>query len=155
MSSKSHVRNAKSVSRAPILPDRIRCIGGQSFAFIPHRFLRDGFLASLSHAERSLYLFHVLAGDRNGVSYYHYDSICSALEILVETYLEARNGLIDKDLMAFDGTRTQVLSLPSSPASSAAKPLKTAEDFEMHDPATVRYLTQSTFSNYPKSGSGS
>lgn len=142
-------------SRVPILPNRIRCIGGQSFAFIEHRFLRDGFFASLSHTERSLYFFFVLVGDRNGVSYYHYDSICSALEILVETYLEARNGLIDKDLIAFDGTRTQVLSLPSSPVLSTAKPLKTAEDFELHDPATVRYLTQGSLSDYPKAGSHS
>jgi hypothetical protein len=142
-------------NRLPILQDRIRCIGGQSFAFIPHRFLRDGFFASLSHTERSLYLFYVLAGDRNGVSYYHYDSICSALEILVDTYLEARNGLIAKDLIAFDGTRTQVLSLPARPVLPTPKPLKTAEDFELHDPATVRYLTQRTFSDRPEAGSDS
>lgn len=140
-------------SRYPILPDRIRCIGGQSFAFIPHRFQRDGFFASLSNTERSLYLFYVLAGDRNGVSFYHYDSICSALEILVDTYLEARNGLIAKNLIAFDGTRTQVLSLPSRPVLSAAKPLKTAEDFELHDPATVRSLTRRSFLDHPKDGS--
>lgn len=56
------------VSRAPIVPDRVRRIGGCSFAFILHRFLRDGFLASLSSDERSLYFFLVLAADRNGIS---------------------------------------------------------------------------------------
>ena len=34
--------------RAPIVPERVRSIGGHSFAFLPHRFLRDGFFASLS-----------------------------------------------------------------------------------------------------------
>ena len=141
----------RSISRVPILPNRIRRIGGQTFAFIPHRFLRDGFFSSLSDTERSLYLFYILAGDRNGVSFYHYDSICSALEILVDTYLEARNRLIDKDLIAFDGTRTQVLSLPASPVPSSPKPLKTPDDFERHDPATVRSLTQRSFLSQPKS----
>lgn len=37
------------------------------------------------------------------MSFYQYDSICSLLEIPLETYLQARNALIDKDLIAFDG----------------------------------------------------
>lgn len=39
----------------------------------PKRLLHDGFFASLTHAERSLYLFLVLTADRNGVSYYDQD----------------------------------------------------------------------------------
>jgi hypothetical protein len=41
--------------------DRIRKITG-GFSFIPHRFLYDGFLASLDQKEILLYLFLVLAG---------------------------------------------------------------------------------------------
>lgn len=123
--------------RTPIRPDRVRRIDG-GFAFIPNRFLHAGFLASLSQAERSLYLFLVVAGDRNGVSYYGYDRICTTLELDLDRYLEARNGLIDKDLIAFDGTRFQVLSLPERPVVSVPKPLTTPEDFEDHDPATIR-----------------
>jgi hypothetical protein len=59
--------------------------------------------------ERSLYLFLVLAGDRNGVSYYGYDRICSTLEITPDRFVAARNALIDMDLLATDGTRMQVL----------------------------------------------
>jgi hypothetical protein len=36
----------------------------------PQPVLHEGFFASLSHAERSLYFCLVLAGDRNGVSFY-------------------------------------------------------------------------------------
>jgi len=104
-----------SVWHSTFLPERLRTIGGQSFAFIPHRFLRDGFLASLTADERSLYLFLVLAADRRGVSFYSYDRICTCLEMILEQYLDARNALIDKDLIAFDGTRFQVLFLPMSP----------------------------------------
>lgn len=102
------------ITRAPLRPERLRHIDG-GFAFIPHRFLREGFFASLTRDEAALYLLLVLVGDRNGVSFYHYDSLCSLLEMLPEDYVEARDRLLDKDLIAFDGTRFQVLSLPNQP----------------------------------------
>lgn len=126
--------------RPPIVVDRVRATDGASFAFLPHRFLRDGFFASLSQDERSLYLFLVLAADRDGVSFYRYDSICGALECQLDAYLEARNGLIDKDLLAFDGTRFQVLSLPARPVWRRARPLNGEADLETHDPATITRL---------------
>jgi hypothetical protein len=127
-----------AVSRAPILPDRIRSIGGQSFAFLPHRFLREGFLCSLSKDEQRLYLFLVMAADRNGLSFYHYDRICAILEMLVDDYVDARDGLLDKDLIAFDGTRFQVLSLPSKPVYRSSHALRAPHALEDQDPATVR-----------------
>jgi hypothetical protein len=110
-----------SVLRAPVRADRVRSIReGQGFAFIPNRFLRDGFFASLESNEQRLYLLLVLAADRRGQSYYHYDSICSLLEVTLDEYVEARNGLLEKDLIAFDGTRFQVLSLPATVTQSRA-----------------------------------
>ena len=94
-----------------LAPDRIRQIEG-SFGFIPHRFLTDGFLAALSQHELLLYLFLVMAADRYGLSFYSCNSICSLLGLTVDQYLKARGGLIAKDLIAFDGTIFQVLSLP-------------------------------------------
>lgn len=130
------------IQRAPILPERVRSIAGQSFAFVPHRFLRQGFFASLRPDELRLYLLLVLAADRNGVSFYHYDAICSLLELPLESYLRARNALIAKDLIAFDGTRFQVLALPEQPLPAAAQPLRRPADFAEHDPATIRSLIQ-------------
>lgn len=128
------------IRRAPICSERVRSIRGQSFAFLPHRFLREGFFATLSSDERGLYFFLVLAADRYGVSFYHYDTICSVLGIPLETYIEARNALIDKDLIAFDGTRFQVLALPERPVGKTAAPLRAAADLANHDPATIRSL---------------
>jgi len=49
--------------------------------------------------------------------------MCSLLQITPEEYIQARDGLIEKDLIAFDGTIFQVLDLPSQPIkSSTAKP---------------------------------
>ena len=129
--------SSRKISRAPIMPDRVRRIGTRGFAFVPHPFLRDGFYASLTPDETALYLLLVLVGDRNGLSFYHFDSLCSLLQMPLERYLLARNGLIEKGLVACDGTRFQVLELPERPVVRTAAPLVTAEDFE-HDPATVR-----------------
>jgi hypothetical protein len=124
--------------RAPMVLSRVRRIAGQGFSFLPHRFLRDGFFALLSRDELALYLLLVLAGNRDGVSFYRYDALCSLLRCSLDDYLAARNGLIAKDLIAFDGTRFQLLSLPQAPAPSRPGPLTTPADFADHDPATIR-----------------
>lgn len=94
-------------------PERIRAITG-GFSFIPHRFLTDGFVGALAADQLLLYFFLVLAADRNGLSFYSYDSICTALQMSVDQYIAARNTLIDDDLIAFDGTIYQVLELPDT-----------------------------------------
>ena len=129
--------------RTPPRPDRLRVIE-RGFAFVPNRFLHHGFFAQLSHAERSLYLFLVLAGDRNGVSYYAYDRICATLELTPDELIQVRNSLLDQDLIAFDGSRFQVLSLPAKPVVRVRAPLTTPEDFEEHDPLTIRQLIGSS-----------
>lgn len=126
--------------RAPIVEDRVRTTRGQTFAFVPHRFLRDGFFVSLRSDELRLYLFLVLAADRYGVSFYGYESICSTLEVDVDRYLRARDALVERDLIAFDGVRFQVLSLPARPVPRPARPLRSSADLEQHDPATIRSM---------------
>lgn len=101
------------VQKKVLDPERIRQIRG-GFSFIPHRFLTAGFLAALGQKEVLLYFFLVLVSDRQGLSFYSYDAICSLLELTLDEYLEARDGLIRKDLIAFDGTLFQVLELPAA-----------------------------------------
>jgi len=106
------------IKKKIISPQRIRRIDG-GFSFIPHRFLTDGFLKALSQQELLLYIFLVLAADRYGLSFYSYDRICSFLHMTLAQYSAARDGLIEKDLIAFDGTLYQVLSLPAGPAKGS------------------------------------
>ena len=109
-------------------PVRVRQING-GFSFIPHRFITDGFLASLDQKELLLYLFLILVSDRFGISFYSYDSICSLLQMRIDQYIKARDSLIEKDLIAFDGTFFQVLSLPKKrpdrQKSQATSPVET------------------------------
>ena len=132
------------IKKKALNPERIRRIDG-GFSFIPHRFLFDGFLAFLSQKELLLYLFLILASDRNGLSFYSYDSICSLLQITPEQYIQARNGLMDKDLIAFDGTLFQVLDLPPIPVEGLS--LKPVRDDRTEDLFTVSQLLKQTFKN--------
>jgi len=125
--------------KQPLDPGRRRYITG-SFAFLEHRFLRDGFWSSLSQHECLLYVFLVLVADRNGLSYYGYDKICTLLGYTLDEYLVARNGLIDKDLIAFDGHLFQVLSLPANPVVVPPSVLRTPAQRQQADPATIRYI---------------
>lgn len=127
------------VNRKPLVCDRIRKIEG-SFAWIGHRFLRSGFFASLTQNELLLYFFLVLVADRQGLSYYHYDKICSLLCFSVDDYIVARDQLIEKDLLAFDGTFFQVLCLPRAPVNQAVRLLKNRNDMATSDPAAIRQI---------------
>jgi hypothetical protein len=50
------------ITKKVLVADRIRRIDG-GFSFIPHRFLADGFLKTLSQQQLLLYIFLVLAAD--------------------------------------------------------------------------------------------
>jgi len=130
------------IEKKPLIPQRVRRISA-SFAFIEHRFLRDGFWSSLTRDELELYFFLILVSDRNGLSYYSFDKICTLLQITVDEYIEARNGLIEKDLIAFDGRLFQVLALPEASLVKPPMLLRTEADMEKRDPATIhRIITQ-------------
>lgn len=93
----------------------------------------------LTHHELLLYVFLVLVADRNGLSYYSYDKICTLLKITLDDYIIARDGLIEKDLIAFNGYLFQVLSLPNQVPQDLA-PLKSKDGMQAHDPATIHQI---------------
>lgn len=123
------------IDRQPIIADRVRRIAG-SFAFIEHRFLQQGFWTGISHHALLLYFFLVLAADRQGVSFYGYDRICSLLGLVLDEYIQARDELIEEDLIAFDGRRFQVLSLPERPRRKEPPPTQA----DRYDFATIKQI---------------
>ena len=122
-------------------PGRIRQIRG-GFSYIPDRFLTDGFLASLDQKEILLYLFLILVSDRHGLSYYSYDMICSLIQLTLDEYIEARDGLLKKDLISFDGKIFQVLDLPAAPHSSSP--------MSYEDPAEVALMIRQSLAEGPR-----
>lgn len=109
-------RRRPDFDRTLLRPDRLRKIDG-SFAFLPHRFLRDGFWASLERDELLLYVLLALVADRQGMSFYYDDRLASTLRLVLDDFLAARTGLLRKDLAAYDpiGPRYQILALPPRP----------------------------------------
>jgi hypothetical protein len=102
-------------------PDSVRCING-SFAWLDHRLLREGHLERLTLEDLGVYVFLALAADKQGVSWYNHEKICRFLGLSWEEFCEARDRLIERDLIAFelfnrggvDGYY-QVLPLPEKP----------------------------------------
>ena len=93
-------------------PDRLRTIE-KPFAWIPFRLLKDGLFADLDDDAKLLYLFLCLAADRQGLSFYGESRIQSQFQLPLERIHSARNELIQKELVAYDGRLYQVLALPT------------------------------------------
>ena len=102
------------------------------FAWIDRRFMFHGFFDELTPSELLLYFFLILVADRDGLSFYHYDKIYQYLKMDVDTYIESRNGLIKKSLIAFESPVFQVLSLPDrkSYIPSKQRSISKHDDFQ-------------------------
>ncbi len=128
------------IKKKILVAERVRTIDG-GFSFIPHRFVTGGFISALGQKELLLYFFLVVAADRNGLSFYSYDKICTLLELSLDEYLQARDGLMKKDLIAFDGTVFQVLDLPSKPI---AGPIRKNHRHAANQAAVTQLINQTT-----------
>ncbi len=113
-------------TKTVIVPQRRRQLV-PPFAWVDRRFLFDGYLSRLSPKENLLYFFLVVAADRDGLSFYSYDRICQLLKLSVDDYIQARDGLIEKQLIAFDGCQFQVLALPRREIIKIPRPREIAE----------------------------
>jgi len=104
----------KVMKKRVLKRSRIRGIQG-GFAFIPHRFLSDGFIKRLGPGELLLYLFLILVSDAYGLSYYGNSAVCRFLGMNLCQLEHCRQILIDEDLIAFEAPLYQVLELPTRP----------------------------------------
>src|SRR3974390_3059703 len=96
----------------PPRPNRRRSIRG-SFSWIDHRFLREGFDQGLSRLEKLLYFILVAVSNKDGVSFYSDARLAELLDIRFPHELEAaRNELVARELIAYEGGIYQVLDLP-------------------------------------------
>ena len=82
-------------------PQRVRRIEN-SFAWIDHRLLRNGYIEVMTHHDQVLYLFLVLVADRHGVSFYRKEKICDCLDLDWSEFEVTRDRLIDFKLIAFE-----------------------------------------------------
>lgn len=112
----------KVMKKRVLSRSRIRRIQG-GFAFVPHRFLNDGFIKRLGPGELLLYLFLILVSDSYGLSYYGNAAVCRFLNMTLCQLEHYRQILIDEDLIAFEAPLYQVLELPNRPADKTTAAL--------------------------------
>lgn len=115
--------------KLPVLvPQRRRCVP-ESFAWLDHRLRADGWLQQFEPADFALYLFLVLAADRDGLSCWRLDRIERAVPCFDRHALwDARDRMVQQDLIAYRPWRPhnvdgcyQVLSIPpAKPTPSSA-----------------------------------
>lgn len=82
-------------------PKNIRNIKG-SFAWIDHRLIRNGFINVMTHDDIVLYLFLILAADKNGISFYRKEKMCETMALDYNPFEIARDRLITMKLIAFE-----------------------------------------------------
>ena len=93
-----------------IRPDRLRQVPEQ-FGWIDHRLVLDKHIRRCDHTAWALYLFLVVVGDYQGLSYYSDRSIQKFLSMDQETLGHAKRNLLRAGFIAFDAPIYQVLAL--------------------------------------------
>jgi len=99
-----------------LIPSRVRQVPRQ-FSWLDQRLARDRFLPRCDGEAWALYLFLVTVADAQGLSYYADHSVWRLLSFDQAQLAQARQALIEADLIAYEAPLYQVLALPSSPAS--------------------------------------
>lgn len=97
----------------------------EQFSWIDHRLVREGYIDHLSHQAAALYLLLVTVGDNRGLSYYSDKTLSKRLNMDIVALTEARNLLVQYQLVAYRKPLYQVLALeqrrePQQPNADAA-----------------------------------
>lgn len=95
-----------------LIPERHRTLPRQGFSWIDRRFVRE-FAPGLSQEALLLYFFLAAVSDKDGLSYYQPSTLAGRLRLPESQIHNARNELIDHDLIAVQLPLTQVLALPA------------------------------------------
>jgi hypothetical protein len=119
-------------ARQLIRPDRIRTIE-RPFGWIPCRLLQDGYLRQMGTLSQNLYFFLSIVADRRGISFYGDECIQETIFIGDDELYQARQELIQLDLLAFEEKTYQLLSLPYGHAMAKPK-LDIGQKQEKPDP---------------------
>ena len=105
------------IQKRILVPDRVRRLPRTDWAWVDRRFLRD-FAPKLSGDAVFLYYLLIAVSDKSGLSFYGDNSLAQIVRTPQSRLLQARQELVDWNLIAYDAPLTQVLALPSLEATS-------------------------------------
>ena len=95
-----------------LIPQRLRRPPATGWSWVDRRFLREQG-DPLSREAILLYLFLAAVADRHGLSFYSDNTLTSRLRLSASALVQARQELLERDLIAHQLPLVQVLSLPS------------------------------------------
>jgi hypothetical protein len=104
-----------------LLADRLRRPPATGWSWVDRRFLREHG-DYLSRDATLLYLFLAAVADRHGLSFYSDHTLSSRLHLSPQAVAQARQELLDRDLIAHQLPLAQVLSLPAAGVHRKAEP---------------------------------
>jgi hypothetical protein len=104
-----------------LVPQRLRRPPATGWSWLDRRFLREHG-DQLSREAVQLYLFLAAVADRHGLSFYSDTTLACRLRLAQPVLAQAREELLDRDLIAHELPLVQVLSLPTSGVSRRPEP---------------------------------
>lgn len=104
-----------------LVPQRLRRPPATGWSWVDRRFLREHG-DYLSREALLLYWFLAAVADRHGLSFYSDHALTSRLRLARPVLEQAREDLLDRDLIAHQLPLVQVLSLPSPGVSRRPEP---------------------------------
>jgi len=104
-----------------LVPQRLRRPPATGWSWVDRRFLREHG-DYLSREAVLLYLFLAVVADRHGLSFYSDHTLTSRLRLARPVLEQAREELLDRDLIAHQLPLVQVLSLPAPGVSRRPEP---------------------------------
>ena len=109
------------IQKRILVPQRLRRPPATGWSWLDRRFLREHG-DYLSREALLLYFFLAAVADRHGLSFFSDHALTSRLRLSREVLQQARQELLDRDLIAQQLPLVQVLSLPAPAVSRRPEP---------------------------------
>ena len=109
------------IQKRILVAERLRRPPATGWSWLDRRFLREHG-DYLSSEAMLLYLFLAAVADRHGLSFYSDNTLTSRLRLSAPVLAQAREELLNRDLIAHQLPLVQVLSLPERGISRRPEP---------------------------------
>ena len=109
------------IKKRILVSERLRCPPATGWSWIDRRFLREHGEA-LSREALLLYLFLAAVADRHGLSFYSDHALTCRLRLTQPALEQARQELLERDLIAHQLPLVQVLALPTPTVQRRPEP---------------------------------
>lgn len=109
------------IEKRILVAERLRRPPATGWSWLDRRFLREHG-DYLSREAMLLYLFLAAVADRHGLSFYSDNKLASRLRLTLPLLAQARQELLERDLIAHQLPLVQVLSLPVPGVRRRAEP---------------------------------